>query len=318
MERKTKIYSSVIIVILILLFLILLIKISSTTEFSSYNQVLAYELNSINHYSGNLTLSYSGNFSSNQPFSAYNLDIPFSIPFNYTIYRAGKIELTQLNLYYQMDGAFALQAIENNQTFINSVRQYIDNGTKVIDNLSRADSLISKYKNISAPLSKIGFSNASGFYICSAYPKNYTLGIYSCGLVSNSSEVGLKYLIYNLSQVSAHAVGFDVNLLNLSVKFTGISSFKNESCDIYRLFSIIKNYTPVSGNIDSLAYINGTECISTEFGMPLYEFITLEMPLEKINSSLNLTLNYLSNSVPSNVGKFPNGYVLNLTYGSIS
>ncbi len=319
-STRFKILSVILVVIIAVLIIFIYYRATAPVKFASYNQILNAELNSISSQKGNLTFYYKGNFTTNQPLSNSLIKIPFSIPFNYTFYREGDIGLTSINVYYNMERLFALQDLMSNYTVVNTLKEYINNGTKATYNLSKLNSLLGKY-NQSAPLAKIAFTNASGLYICSAYPglnRNATLGIFSCGLVSNSTVEGLKYIVYNLSQIAVHAIGFDMNKLNMTVHYLKTSSFLNQTCAEYSLSSIVKSYLISTIYLNSSAYVNGTECISDKFILPLYQYINITIPSKGVYASLNLTLGNISNFIPDTIGKFPSNYALNLSYGSIS
>ncbi len=318
-SKKFGLLLAIVIIAIIVLVLSVYLR-SMPTRFISYNQTLKAELNSINSYSGNFTFYYKGNFTSNQPLSNSLIDMPFSIPFNYTIYRDVGSNSTAFSVYYNIGRFFTLQNLVNNVTIVNAIREYVDNGTVTAYNLSKLNYLVNKY-GLSEPLAKIAFTNASGLYICSAYPnlnKNSTLGIFSCGLVSNSTSAGLKYIIYNLSQSAGDGVGFDMNQMNISVHYVGNSSFLNQTCSEYHLFSTVKSYLITSFYVNSSADVNGTECISTKFDLPLYRYINVTIPSQKIYAFSNLTLVNLSDSVSNGIMAFPKNHALNLTYGSIS
>lgn len=318
-SKKFGLLLAIVIIAIIVLVLSVYLR-SMPTRFISYSQTLKAELNSINSYSGNFTFYYKGNFTSNQPLSNSLIDLPFSMPFNYTIYRNGGSNSTAFSVYYNMGRFFTLQNLVNNATVINAIREYADNGTVAAYNLSKLNYLVNKY-GLSEPLAKIAFTNASGLYICSAYPnanKNSTLGIFSCGLVSNFTSAGLKYIIYNLSQISAHAVGFDMNQMNMSVQYMGNSSFLNQTCSEYHLFSTIKSYVITNIYANLSANVNGTECISTRFDLPLYQYINVTIPSNNVYAFFNLTLEKLVDNVSNDITVFPKNHALNLTYGSIS
>ncbi len=318
-SKKFSLLFAIVVIAIAVLLLLAYLK-SMPVRFISYNQILKAELSSVNSYKGNFTFYYKGDFTSNQPLSNFLIDMPFSIPFNYTIYRDGSSNSTAFSVYYNMEKFFTLQNLVNNATVINNIKEYIDNGTVLAYNLSKLNYLVNRY-NLSEPLAKIAFTNASGLYICSAYPatnKNSTLGIFSCGLVSNSTALGLKYIIYNLSQVSAHAIGFDMNKLNMSAHYIGNSSFLNHSCSIYHLFSAAKSDIISNIYTTSLANINGTECISSKFSLPLYEYINVTIPSKNVYAFFNLTLTKIVGNVSNDITIFPKNHALNLTYGSIS
>jgi len=318
-SKKISLLSAIIIVVVVIIILFIYVK-STTIRITSYNSILGLEVNSINSYKGNLTLYYSGNFISNQPLSNFLINVPFSVPFNYTFYRNGNSNSTAISFYYNMGEYFSLQDLMSNSTVLNEIRVYADNGTKIAYNFSKLNRLLNKYM-LSAPLSEIAFTNASGLYICLAYPstnKNATLGIFSCSLVSKFTTAGLRYMIYNLSQISAHAVGFDLNELNMTVHYIGNSTFINQSCAEYKLSSVVKSDLVSSIYLNLPAYVNGTECISTKFYLPLYQHINVTIPSKGVYAFLNLTLLKELNTVPNNITTFPINHALNLTYGSIS
>ena len=308
------------VIIVVVLFLVYSVYLRSIPiRFNSYNSMLGKELDAVNSYNGNFTFYYSGNFISNQPLSTFFIREPFSIPFNYTFFRNGKNDSTAFNVQYNMNKFFALQNLENNATVINSIEEYADNGSKVEYNLSRLSYIENKYSSY-VPISKIAFTNASGLYICSAYPSVNdvaSLGVFSCGFVSNSTAEGLKYMIYNLSQVTVYAIGFDVNELNLTMHYVGNSEFLNQTCAKYNLSSVIKSYFASSIYTNYSAYVNGTECISTKLYLPLYQRINVTIPAKKVYSFFNLTLVNVSDTVSGSITSFPQNHALNLTYGSI-
>ncbi|MGC8533642.1 MAG: hypothetical protein ACP5MV_03400 [Candidatus Parvarchaeum sp.] len=286
----------------------------------SYNSLLAAETNSISSFKGNFTFYYIANFTSNESLSTIPLNLKFSIPSNYTIYREGNVNSTAFKTYYNVGEVLTFQNILNNNTLVNSIREYIDNGTKLIYNLSKLKQLIGKY-NIYMPLSKMAFVNNTGFYICSAYPSlsnSSILSKFSCGLVSNSTAFGIKYLIDNITQVTSYSFGFDINQLNLTMQYVGISKFLNQTCSEYNLHSTVKSYLISNVYVNSTAYVNGKECISNKFYLPLYQYINATIPSKGVYFSFNLTLKASSNKVFTNITTFPENHALNLTYGNYS
>lgn len=305
------------------------------TEVTTYSQQLQNEFSAVNSYSGNFSANFTSNLTTNQPFIYGFPKIKFTIESNYSIYRNGKQGVTYVNFFSNMEPQLVIGHFTDNfskvpvENFSIPPNINLSNGTisKVtvpnVLTVSTLEDYISNHSKFVLPNVLIAFTNSSGLYMCATKPKtlnvdgNSTLNPFMCGRVSGSKDAGLKYMV-NLSQLSAPSVGFGINTLNISLKYANTSSYMGQECRIYDMSSEINSSLVSVLYTKTQAYVNGSECVSTSTGMPLYQRINVTIPSHGVYSYYSMSLKSFSNSVTKKLDSFPPGYEYNLKYGNIS
>ena len=283
----------------------------------TYNSLLVHQLKSLMLSPKNINITYNGTFQTNQPAIITYPKIGITVPFNYSFYRDSSLNDTRFQEYFNMEIYNILYS------YFGPFSSGIPN-TNVSYNKSNFTNFLSKFKSIRYIAPNIAFSNASGFYLCTTKPyyvnssKAYNLP-FMCGKLSKSDYIGLHFLVYNLSQVMPIGIGYKLSTLNLSVKYLGASSFLGNRCYNYSLSSKVNSSLVSVIYRNSLAYVNGTECLMEQNYLPLHLKINVIIPSQKVYLNISLAATAISNQVNgSYIDSVPNGSEFNLIYGNIT
>lgn len=314
MERKIElIIFLAVFILVIIVFLSVILKVPSVhfKAYSvAYSRLLSNQLNYLIYSKDNISLIYSGNFKTNEPYAFGYPSIPISVSFNYSLYKDGLMNESRFNEYFNMEiynilyNYFEprLNNLYNNRTINYSKNSFLDYAAG-FDNDKYIDT-------------NMYFSNASGFYLCTTKPYYVNnsisyLSYFMCGKIA-SQKNGLKSLVYNFSQLIPPGLGVELSKLNMTAQYNGNSSIDNLKCYDYKLSSKVNSSIVSSMSPISIAYISGNACFLNQ-SIPLSVKVNVVIPSQELYFNVSYSLKSFSKHVNrSYINSLPPGSKFNL------